>query len=225
MLMLAVMRLLTNCQIKNFDKKIAGKENTLKYWKPMKKTTLEQAEPCWPGQTVQRSVWLPCSCPPSPVIRPGLTPNQTNAFRTFFIFSIQCCGWDFGMDPDRRIRTSDKRIRIRLQLWLRILLFSSVTFNMASGKYFCLLLFEVTFTYIIFQRWKVIKKSQHSSRNQVFLIIFAWWKKNLEPDPYLVLMDPAPTEFNFSFFLLFTFLIVKWEIKFTSFFHAKIIQF
>jgi hypothetical protein len=45
--------------------------------------------------------------------------------------------------------------------------------------------------YIIFQRWKVIKKSQHS-RNQVFLIIFAWWKKNLEPDPYLVLMDPAP---------------------------------
>ncbi len=50
--------------------------------------------------------------------------------------------WHFGMDPDPRIRTSED--------WIRILLFSSVTFKMATKKinfsmFFCLLLFKAVF--------------------------------------------------------------------------------
>jgi hypothetical protein len=43
-------------------------------------------------------------------------------------------------DPDLRIHTSDKRIRIpiwiRIQIRIRILLFSSLTFKMATKNYF-----------------------------------------------------------------------------------------
>ncbi len=46
--------------------------------------------------------------------------------------------------------------------------------------FFCLLLFEGTFT--SFFKDKVQKKSQNS-RNQDFLTIFAWWQKDPDAEP------------------------------------------
>ncbi len=73
--------------------------------------------------------------------------------------------WHFGTDPDPRIRTSDKRILIR------ILLFSSVTFRMAIKKkipnFFCLLLFEATFT--SFFKDKKSSRSYKTAGIRVFL--------------------------------------------------------
>jgi hypothetical protein len=46
------------------------------------------------------------------------------------------------MDPHPQIRTSDKRIRIRL--WFRILLCSSVIFKMQTKNYF----FLISFAYL-----------------------------------------------------------------------------
>jgi hypothetical protein len=50
---------------------------------------------------------------------------------------------------------------------------------------------EHWYIYIIFRRWKVIKKLQNST-NQGFSYysIFDWWRKDPEPDQYLWLMDP-----------------------------------
>ncbi len=78
--------------------------------------------------------------------------------------------WHFGTDPDPRIRTSDKRILIR------ILLFSSVTFKMAIEKnfliFFCLLLFfKATFT--SFFKDKKSYRSYKTAGIKVFLTIFA----------------------------------------------------
>ncbi len=60
--------------------------------------------------------------------------------------------------------------------------------NLFFPKFFCLLLFEDTFT--SFFRDKKSKKSQKTVGIKVFLTIFAWWKK--DPDPYLLLTDPDP---------------------------------
>jgi hypothetical protein len=59
-------------------------------------------------------------------------------------------------------------------------------------QYFCLLLFEGTFT--SFSKIKVQKKSQNSMNQgfSFFLTIFAWWWKDPDPDPYIWLMDPGP---------------------------------
>jgi hypothetical protein len=65
-----------------------------------------------------------------------------------------------------RIRNSDIRIRIQL----RILLFSSATFKTTTKIFFFLITF-CSYTYIIFQRQKAIKKSQNS-RNQGFSYYF-----------------------------------------------------
>ncbi len=57
--------------------------------------------------------------------------------------------WHFGMDPDPRIRTYDLRIR------LRILLFSSVTFEMPTKKFLLLIIYahsNFDGIYIILQR-------------------------------------------------------------------------
>ncbi len=52
------------------------------------------------------------------------------------------------------------------------------------NKFFCLLLFEVTFT-SFFNDKKVLKKSQNS-RNQCFSLLFSLDDgRILEPDPYL----------------------------------------
>jgi hypothetical protein len=58
--------------------------------------------------------------------------------------------WNFGADPDPRIHTSDLWIRIRIRMQILILPFSSATFKTStkkifSPKFFCLLLFDVTF--------------------------------------------------------------------------------
>ncbi len=53
--------------------------------------------------------------------------SQFNTFQ-----SVLRDPWHFATDPDPRIRTSDYRILLRLQ----IRLFSSVTFKMAKKKYF-----------------------------------------------------------------------------------------
>ncbi len=98
----------------------------------------------------------------------------------YSLFCFFCDDWVGGKNycpPD----TTDLRIKIR------IMLFSSVTLkmpikNILFSNFFCLLLFEGTFTfYISLQR--CLKKSQNS-RNQgfVFLTIFArLWKA---PDAY-----------------------------------------
>ncbi len=73
--------------------------------------------------------------------------------RQLFSIIVELCAlkcsvadpWHFATDPDPWIRTSDSPIRIHI----RILLFSSVTFKTATKNYinfFCLLLFEATFT-------------------------------------------------------------------------------
>ncbi len=46
--------------------------------------------------------------------------------------------------------------------------------------------------YIIFQRQKVNKKSQNS-RNQGFSYYFAWWQKDLDPDPGGLSMEYSET--------------------------------
>ncbi len=38
---------------------------------------------------------------------------------------------------------------------------------------------------------KMSKRIHKTVENKVFLIIFAWWWKDLEPDPYLWLADPG----------------------------------
>ncbi len=79
--------------------------------------------------------------------------------------------WHFGPepDPDPRIRTSDSSI------WIRILLFSSVTFKMATKSH--LTSFIVDFIMFLkqhfhhFSKIKVIKKSQNR-KNEGFFLLF-----------------------------------------------------
>ncbi len=82
-------------------------------------------------------------------------------------------------DPDPRIRTTDKLIRIRI----RILFFSSVADKMPSknifSKFLCLILFEGTLTSIL-KDIKVKKKSQ-DSRKQGFLTFFVCLWKDSDP--------------------------------------------
>ncbi len=70
--------------------------------------------------------------------------------------------------------------------WIRILLFSSLTFKMPTKNKFltqCFLLITFwRYIYIIFQRQKV-KKSHKIVGIKVFLTIFAWLKKDPDPDP------------------------------------------
>ncbi len=73
--------------------------------------------------------------------------------------------WHFGTDSDPWIRTSDKRMQLKI-----LLFFSSVTIKMPTkNKFFRLLLFEGTF--LSFFTATVIKKSQNS-RNQGFSYFF-----------------------------------------------------
>jgi hypothetical protein len=90
---------------------------------------------------------------------PHYSPNTAKYFQrilhrrliSFHIFSEYAESsvadpWHFGVDPDLdpRIHASDQ--------WIRILLFSSMTFKMSTKtnlfvqKFFCLLLFEGAFT-------------------------------------------------------------------------------
>ncbi len=50
------------------------------------------------------------------------------------------------------------------------------------SKFFCLFLFEGTFT--SFFKDKKSKRIQNTVGIKLFLTIFAWWQKDLEPDPY-----------------------------------------
>jgi hypothetical protein len=87
------------------------------------------------------------------------TESRSVKFLSFFSVTDP---WDFGTDPDPRNRTSDLRIRI--------LLFTSVTFNTPTN------FFNTTFwryIYIIFHTQLVIKKSQNST-NQGFSYIAGW---------------------------------------------------
>ncbi len=79
--------------------------------------------------------------------------------------------------------------------WIRIVLFSSLTVKTPTkNKFFCLLLFEGTFTY--FFKDKKSKRSHKTVGIKVLLTIFDWWEKNLDPDPdldpYLWLTNPDP---------------------------------
>ncbi len=133
----------------------------------------------------------------------------------------QCCGtmtfWYRSGSRDLYFWLKDPdsiRIWIQLRIRLRILLFSSVTFKMASKNYFFLL---QIFAYYYFKlhlhhcsKIKSHKKSQNC-HNRGFYSIFAWWQKGSypepdlylkwmnpdrgpdpEPDPYLKLMNPDP---------------------------------
>jgi hypothetical protein len=73
----------------------------------------------------------------------------------------------FGTHPDPGIRTSDQRIQIRI----RILLFSSLTFKVATKNYNSFL----SFLLVIF--WSYKKKSQNS-RNQGFPYYFGLMMKD-----------------------------------------------
>ncbi len=57
-------------------------------------------------------------------------------------------------------------------------------------KFFCLLLFEGTFT--LFFKDKKSQRSHKTVGIKVFLTIFAWCYKDPDPDPYLWLIDPDP---------------------------------
>jgi hypothetical protein len=57
-------------------------------------------------------------------------------------------------------------------------------------KFFCFLLFEATF--ISFFKNKKSKRNHKTVGIKVFLTYFACLKKDPEPDPYLVIMDPYP---------------------------------
>jgi hypothetical protein len=49
---------------------------------------------------------------------------------------------NFGMDPDPRIRTCDKQIRMWIRIQMRILLFSPKTFKTPTkNKFLCIFLF------------------------------------------------------------------------------------
>ncbi len=71
---------------------------------------------------------------------------------------------------------------------LRILLF---VIDLQDAYKKLIIILKVQYIYIIFQRYKVKKKSQNS-RNQGFFTIFAWWQK--DPDPYLWPTDPDPIQ-------------------------------
>jgi|LakMenEpi03Aug12_release.lakeMendotaPanAssembly.Ray.scaffolds.fasta_scaffold163887_1 hypothetical protein len=85
---------------------------------------------------------------------------------------------NFGIDPDPRIHTTHLRIRIRI--WLRILLFSSVADKIPTRISFLQSFLLITlwrYIYISFHRWKVKKNSQNRI-NQDFSYFFAlWWKQ------------------------------------------------
>ncbi len=76
------------------------------------------------------------------------------------------------------------------------------TFKMATNKFFskffCLLF--LILHYIIFQRWKVIKKSQ-SSRNQDFFILLLLDDRRICIGAYFTLTDPDPDPDSQHFFL------------------------
>ncbi len=81
--------------------------------------------------------------------------------------------WHFGVDPDPRIHSSDKWMRIR------ILLFSSLTFktptktNLNKVLLLSKVLFECTFA--SFFKDKKSKRSHKTVGIKVFRTIFAWW--------------------------------------------------
>ncbi len=86
----------------------------------------------------------------------------------------QCSGpWHFGVDPDpdQRIHAFDK--------WIRILLFSSLTFKMPTKNYFSkkefllITFWEGTFT--SFFKDEKSKRSHKTVGIKVFLTIFACW--------------------------------------------------
>ncbi len=85
------------------------------------------------------------------------------------LYLYQCCDlWHFGtnpnQDPDLQIRTADLRIRFRILLWVLLFLSVFLTKKKKIPIFFCLLLFEGTFT-SLFKDKKVIKKSQNSKNH------------------------------------------------------------
>jgi hypothetical protein len=86
--------------------------------------------------------------------------------------------WNFGPDPDLRMRSTGSEIRIQP--------FSSVAFQMLPKMLF----FSQSFLFFAFRRYMYIyhtvyKSSRITSQSvdiKVFLLFFAWWWK--DPDPY-----------------------------------------
>ncbi len=105
--------------------------------------------------------------------------------------------WHVGVDPDTdpRIHDSDKWIRMRIRMRIRLLLFSSLTLKRRGQqkknifyKVFLLITFW-RYIYIIFQRQKAQKKSKNS-RNQGYSYSFCLMIEG--SGPYLWLVDPDP---------------------------------
>ncbi len=66
---------------------------------------------------------------------------------------------------------------------LRILLFSSVTFKMPTkNNFLCLFLFEGTFTSLF--KDKKSERSHKTVEIEIFLLFFAFFDPDLDPDPY-----------------------------------------
>jgi hypothetical protein len=62
-----------------------------------------------------------------------------------------------------------------------------------SGSCYCRQWLSRSYIDIIFQRYKVIKESQNKTVGvKVFLTIYAWWQRDPDPDPYIVITDPDP---------------------------------
>ncbi len=78
---------------------------------------------------------------------------------------------------------------IRIRIW--ILLFSSLTFKMPTKNNFFAYYFLKVHLHHFFKD-KKSKRSRKAVGIKVFLTIFAWWLKDPEPDPYLILMDLDP---------------------------------
>ncbi len=161
----------------------------------------------WIGRRSQRLAWGPCrsrvrgrwgsarwrrcrrSVSPSPATRRWSLAKIIY----FFFFCNTVCNfitiptnnitlatsvvepWHFGTDPDLRLSASDQ--------WIRILLFSSLTFNTLTKNYYF-----VVFLLIIFSAYYSLKVHLHHFSEikshkevtkkvgiKVFLTNFAWW--------------------------------------------------
>ncbi len=127
--------------------------------------------------------WRPASASPGRPRSAGRSPVGSRYEKTvvdcrIVVRQAVADPWYFGVDPDLdpRIHASDKWIRIRGgsgSCYFRHWPTRCQQKQICSKKFFCLLLFEGTFT-SFFKDKKSLKNSQ-AVGVKIFLTIFAWW--------------------------------------------------
>jgi hypothetical protein len=121
-----------------------------------------------------------------------------DGFLTAFLLAClnQCFGSvTFHTDPDPRKRTTGLRIRIRFFFSVALKMQPKNKFFFPPSFFACNLSYSRHF-FISLQKEQVIKKSRKTV--EIISYFFAWWWKNLNPDPCPNNLRIGDTGFNIS---------------------------